>query len=80
MNKKQQAHKSQIESAANDLMTDGKKLASALYENGLEKYNVAEGQIKEYSDDLLKKVQHNPLAAVLIAGGIGFILSSLLKK
>ena len=55
-------------------------MASALYENGLEKFNVAEGQLKEYSDDLLKKVQKNPMASVLIAAGIGFLMSSLLRK
>lgn len=36
--------------------------------------------VKEYSDELLKKVQENPLTSVLIAAGVGFLLSTLLKK
>lgn len=72
--------KSDVEQAATDLLQDGRKLASAIYEDGLHRVETAEGQVKEYSDELLKKVQQNPLASVLIAGGVGFLLSALLKK
>ena len=73
-------HKSHVEEAASELLRDGRKLANALYEDGLHKVNATEDHIKEYSDDLLRKVQQNPLASVLIAGGVGFLLSTLLKK
>ena len=42
--------------------------------------SAAEDSVKKYSDDLLKKVQENPLTSVLIAGGIGFLLSKILNK
>lgn len=71
---------SHVGEAATELLTEGKKLANELYEEGLGKISEAEEQVKEYSDELLKKVQQNPLASVLIAGGIGFLLSTLLKK
>lgn len=73
-------YKSHIEKAASDLLRDGKKLANALYEDGLSKVGQTEDNIKEYSDELVKKVQKNPLASVLIAGGVGFILSMILRK
>ena len=69
-----------VSDAASDLLNDGKKLANELYKESLNQANAIEDQVKEYSDTLLKKVQENPLASVLIAGGIGFLLSTLLKK
>lgn len=69
-----------IEETTNELLDDGKRLANELYEGGMEKVNQAEKQIKEYSDELLKKVQENPLSSILIAGAVGFVLSALLKK
>lgn len=72
--------KSHVREAAADLLNEGKKLGNELYEEGTHKVHKAEEQIKEYSDELLKKVQQNPLRSVLIAGGIGFLLSALLRK
>lgn len=87
MESKGQAHpktnghcKSNIEEAASELLRDGRKLANALYEDGLNKVNKTEDHIKEYSDEILDKVKQNPLTSVLIAGGIGFLLSTLLRK
>ncbi|BCA95392.1 hypothetical protein TUM19329_17530 [Legionella antarctica] len=72
--------KSHVADAASDLLNEGKKYAHELYEEGLNKVSEAEDSVKKYSDDLLKKVQENPLTSVLIAGGIGFLLSKILKK
>ena len=69
-----------VSDAASELLSDGKKLAHELYKEGLNQASEVEDNVKEYSDQLLKKVQENPLASVLIAGGIGFLLSTLLKK
>ncbi len=81
LNKRPNAsQKSHVADAASDLLNEGKKYAHELYEEGLSKVNEAEDSVKKYSDDLLKKVQENPLTSVLIAGGIGFLLSKLLKK
>ncbi|KTD16544.1 DUF883 family protein [Legionella jordanis] len=35
---------------------------------------------KEYADELAENVKRNPLKSLLIAGGVGFILSSIFKK
>ncbi len=71
---------SHVADAAGDLVNEGKKLVNELYEDGLKKVSNAEDNIKEYSDELLVKVKENPLTSVLIAAGVGFLLSSLLKK
>lgn len=59
---------------------EGKKAAKELYKEGLDKVNDAGESVKEYSDGLLKKVQKRPLASMMIAGGVGFLLSLILKK
>jgi ElaB/YqjD/DUF883 family membrane-anchored ribosome-binding protein len=81
LNKKQGSNeKSHVSEAASELLNEGKKFANELYEQGLNKVGEAEDNVKQYSDELLKKVQQNPLSAILIAGGIGFLLSKLIKK
>lgn len=72
--------KSHLADAASELLNEGKKYASELYQEGLDKVTEAEDHVKKYSDELLKKVQENPLSSLLIAGGIGFLLSKLIKK
>ncbi|HHF7366800.1 TPA: hypothetical protein ACPSKY_001919 [Legionella bozemanae] len=72
--------KDHLEAAASQLLTEGKKKVNQLYEDGVNKANEVEENLKEQSDRLLKKIQENPLASVLIAGGIGFLLSRLMKK
>lgn len=66
--------------AANKLFLESKKFASHLYEEGLDKVETTEDKFKAYSDEFSKKVQANPLTSILIAGGIGFLLSSMFKK
>lgn len=73
-------NKTDVEKAARVFINDGKKLANEIYNDGLNRINVAEVQVKEYSDEVLKKIQRNPLASVLIAGGVGFLLSMILRK
>ncbi len=69
-----------VAEAASELLNESMKLAHELYEDGLNKVGDAQGSAKEYSDELLQKVKENPLASVLIAGGIGFLLSSFFRK
>lgn len=78
-NKGKSGNKAHVAEAASDLVNEGKKYANELYEQGIDKVNEAEDNIKEYSDQLLRKVQENPLTAVLIAGGIGYLLSKIMK-
>lgn len=80
MDNKINEKKSQVREAASDLLNESKKLGNEIYEEGAQRMHQAEDQIKEYSDDLMKKVQENPFRSVLIAGGIGFLLSALLRK
>jgi ElaB/YqjD/DUF883 family membrane-anchored ribosome-binding protein len=56
------------------------KNASKLYKEGKHTINDIEDSICEYSDELVKTIKEKPLTALLIAGGIGFLLSHLLKK
>lgn len=74
------APKSHVAEAAGDLLNEGKKFANELYQEGLDKVSEAEENVKEYSDQLLKKVQENPLSSVLIAAGVGFLISKIFHK
>lgn len=78
--KNDSSHKSSVGDAANELLSEGKKLANELYEDGRAKITEAEQQLKDYSDSFAKKIQEKPITSILIAGGIGFLLSKLLKK
>ena len=69
-----------VETNAKALVNDGKKLAEALYNDGRDTINDAEQSVKEYSDSVLATIQANPLSAVLISGGIGFLLALILRK
>lgn len=73
------SEKAHVKDAAADLLNESRKLADEYYAEGVNKVNQAEEQVREYTDSLLQKVQENPLKAVLIAGGIGFLLSKILK-
>ncbi len=72
--------KSHVAESAADLLDESKKLANELYEGGLNKLNIVQKEAVEYSDELLQKVREHPLKAILIAGGVGLILSALLRK
>jgi len=74
------AHHSHLSEAASDLITEGKKFANELYHDGLDKIGTTERDIEKYTDELMTTVRKNPLKSVLIAGGVGFILSALFRK
>lgn len=59
-------NRAHVAEAASELLNEGKKLAQ---ENA-----------KEFSEKLAQQVKENPLASILIAGGVGFLLSALLRK
>ena len=69
-----------LEAAASELLKEGKKKVNEFYEGGKHKACEIEENIKDGTDRLVKKIQENPLASVLIAGGVGFLLSKILKK
>ena len=70
--------------AASDLLNESKKYAHELYEQGRSKVTDAQDnvtdQVKEHSDQLIKMIQKNPIGAVLVAAGVGVVLSALFKK
>jgi len=68
--------KNKTESLAHQF-TEG---ATNLYEEGKRKVNDLDDSIYEYTEELTKKVKEKPLTSLLIAGGIGYLLSHLLKK
>lgn len=72
--------KADIAGAANQLLNEGKKYAHEIYEEKMKKMGETQDHIKVYSDELAQKVKSNPITSLLIAGGIGFLISALLKK
>lgn len=77
---RQGQEKSQVSEAAGQLLDDGKKLAHEIYEANAKKVSEAQDHLKEYTDELCTKVKANPVSALLIAGGVGFLLAALLRK
>ncbi len=78
--KSENSSKSKISDAANELLHESKKLVNEICEDGRVKINEAEQQLKEYSERFTKKIQEKPFTSLLIAGGIGFLLTKLIKK
>lgn len=72
--------KSHVADAAGQLIHEGKLLANEIYEDGVQTVADAQDSIKEYADHMTQKVKETPISLLLIAGGIGFLLSSLLRR
>lgn len=72
--------KAHVTEAASDLVNESVKLAHELYQEGLKKLDDVTHEAKSYSDELLVQVREHPLKAILIAGGVGILLSALLRK
>ena len=73
------------------LYEQGKKKLNSFYETakdtaeewidkGEKKMNEAQDCLQHSSDELIKTIKANPLTSLLVAGGVGFLLSVLLKK
>lgn len=62
------------------LMNESKKLVSNLYQDGNRIIQHAGNDVKAYSDDVLKKVQKNPLTSLLVSAGVGLVLSLFLRR
>ncbi|KTD16055.1 hypothetical protein [Legionella jordanis] len=78
--KKGSMRESGLGDATNTLINDSKRVANELYQEGKSRVNEAQSNIKEYSDQVAQKVYQRPLMSLLIAGGVGFILSALLRR
>jgi ElaB/YqjD/DUF883 family membrane-anchored ribosome-binding protein len=71
---------SSLNDAASTLLNDSKRVASELYEEGKNRVSEAQNNIKEYSDQIARRVNEKPLMSLLIAGGIGFLLSAIFRR
>lgn len=62
------------------LVHEGKKLVSNIYKDGNTMLHHASNDVKQYSDEMLQKVQKNPLTSILVATGVGIVLSVFLRR
>jgi ElaB/YqjD/DUF883 family membrane-anchored ribosome-binding protein len=62
---------------ARDLVTE---TASDLYDTGLDYARDAEGQVRGMATDIAKQVERNPLAAVGIVFGVGYIIGLMRRR
>ena len=65
---------------ADDVSQHVKETTSHLYKESKDKINDIHDSVNDNKDELVKAIKRKPLQSVLIAGGIGFLLSKLLKK
>ncbi|MFT4059112.1 MAG: DUF883 domain-containing protein [Legionella sp.] len=75
-NKSFNQQKENTESLAHQIREE----AEHLYEEGKKTINDLDDTICNYTEELINKVKEKPLTSLLIAGGIGFLVSHLLKK
>ena len=57
-----------------------KNKANALYDDSIHSVHDAQEHLKQQRDNLAQHVREKPLTSLLIAGGIGFIISAILRK
>ncbi|MBA2655915.1 MAG: hypothetical protein H0U70_02910 [Tatlockia sp.] len=65
---------------ADALYQQVKSKANEMYEGGKQTVSEAQDQLKHQTENLAEHVREKPLASLLIAGGIGFILSAIFKR
>ncbi|KTC93866.1 MULTISPECIES: hypothetical protein [Legionella] len=61
------------------VLEETKKLGTDIYNDGTETINELKDKFQEHSDKVVQNVKEKPFTSLLIAAGIGFILSRLLK-
>ena len=66
--------------ATNKINKETKKLASKVYKQGRNELNSVQHTFKEKTEKITQAVHKKPMTALLIAGGIGFILSAILRR
>ena len=84
--KAQEIYKAKASAAYNDrektesMTTNVKDAAADLYDAGKRKISDLRERVSDHSDEVVHKVKEKPFTSLLIAGGICFIISLLLKK
>ena len=66
--------------SANALLEEGKRFMRRLLQESAKTIGVEEEVFEHYKKNLSDKVQEKPLASLLIAGGVGFLLARWLKR
>lgn len=64
----------------NQMASSVKTAAHEFAEQGREKLNAAQSYMEDCPDKLITLVKSNPLASLLVASGLGFLLSLLSSK
>jgi ElaB/YqjD/DUF883 family membrane-anchored ribosome-binding protein len=65
---------------AESIVHQVKEKTADLYEEGKHKVSDIQDSAIDYADDFVKTIKDKPLTSVLIAAGIGYVMSHLLKK
>ncbi len=68
-----------VSEAAAQLVTETKKMATCVFQDGKSKFTDAQSSLESYSAGLAVKVKEKPLASILVAGFVGYILSALVR-
>lgn len=63
-----------------ELLQEGKNLAEDIRDAGIRKAKNSKKELDAYSHQLIELIRQKPLESMLIAGGIGLLLSTLMKK
>ena len=64
----------------NSMAEEVSETASNIYQGSKQKIGDIQDSLGEHSDEVIKLIKEKPVLSVLIAGGIGFLISTLLKK
>ena len=69
-----------VKHKAETLTDNAKDTMNNLYKGSKDKLSSLETCIEEYTHDMIKQVKEKPITALLIAGGIGFVISKLMNQ
>ncbi len=70
----------ELKSNAESFAHQVKEKTVNLYEEGVSKAGELQNCAVNYTEDFIKRVKDKPVKSVLVAAGIGYILSNLLSK
>lgn len=70
----------QVKDSAEDIYESVKDSAEQIYKAGKKKLGQSQDIVQDYSEDLVKTIKERPLTSLLVAGGVGALLSLLLRK
>ncbi|MBA3536520.1 MAG: DUF883 domain-containing protein [Tatlockia sp.] len=69
-----------IKNHAESMVHQVKEKTADLYEEGKHKVSDIQESAIDYADDFVQNIKDKPLTSVLIAAGVGYVMSLLLRK